>query len=101
MTLDEAEKFRDNNRHKIDDNATEFKFRGLVIASNTTETREKKHIYKEMYEQGVNNKTVLQLSGDLNSDLNVFIVGQINNLPFDVMPFRDYLEMIEQKKGNQ
>jgi len=98
MTYQEAERYIEQNRDKINDKVSEYKFMGLVTASNTAETREKERIFKEVFEKGVDNNIVLRDSGGINSDLNVFFIGQSTNGGLGTMLFSDYLRAISQRE---
>ena len=99
MTYDEAQEYIRANKSKINDEVSGYKFLGLVTATNTADTRRKEQIFKEVQHKGTDNKAELRLSGELNSDLNVFFVGQLPNGNPVVLAFSDYLQAISEKRS--
>ena len=92
MTYFECEKFIAKNKHRIRPNNDDFKFLALTIATNTTNTKRHEQIFEETAIKGISNDVVLKRSGELNSDLNVFLVYQYR-VHWRVIPFNEYLEI--------
>jgi hypothetical protein len=97
MKYEEAEKYIEHNRNRIDYNLADYKYMVPIIASNTAETRAKEMRFKGAMERGISDDAVLRNSSGVYSDLNVFLVYESLNGLLGTIPFSDYLEIISQR----